>query len=120
VNWFERGLAMFRIDNDRPGAARAFAKAIRANPRYERAWVNRGLVYEQLDNVQQAIEDYSMSVSLDPDDGKAYYFRGLAFRRLGMDENALRDLNTAAALGYTAADRALESMNHPLRGSSRR
>jgi len=118
-DWFARGLVMFRVDNDCPGAARAFARAIRANPGNERAYVNRGLVYEHLENLQQAIEDYSMSISLDPNDGKAHYFRGLAFRRLGMDENALRDLKRAAELRYTAAEQVLESMSHPLHSSSR-
>ena len=101
--WFKRGFAALRVNQDYAGAARAFALSIRLNPTYQQAYVNRGLAYERLGNVQQAMEDYSMAMVLQFDEGKAYYFRGLAFKRSGMVTEAMADLRRASNLRYKPA-----------------
>jgi tetratricopeptide (TPR) repeat protein len=106
---FERGFAALRITNDYAGAARAFALSIQLSPMHQQAYVNRGLAYEQLGNVQQAIGDYSAAILLDPDEGRPYYFRGLAFKRLGMVTEATADLRRAADLRYRPASDWLAS-----------
>src|SRR5512135_2024215 len=79
--WLERGFFTLRNTDDYVGAARAFALSIRLNPLYQEAYLHRGLVYEALGNLQQAIEDYSMAIVLDPKDGKARNPRGLVLER---------------------------------------
>ncbi len=101
--WFKRGLVALRITRDYAGAARAFALSIRLNPSYQQAYVNRGLAYERLGNLQQAMEDYGMAMVLQFDEGKAYYFRGLAFNRSGMVMQAMADLRRASDLRYKPA-----------------
>ncbi len=111
--WFERGFVAFHTTEDCEGAARSFAHSIRLDPTDERAYVNRGLVYERMGNVQQAVEDYSRAAFVNPDDSKVYYRRGLALRRLGMDADAIKDLKKAAELGSRPAYDFLRSISVP-------
>ena len=107
--WFEQGLITLRATDDYVGAARAFALSIRLNPLSQKAYLCRGLAYDALGNLQQAIEDYSMAILPDPKDGKAHYLRGLAFGRLGMTVEAIGDLRRAADLQHLPACRILAS-----------
>ena len=92
------------------GAAWAFACSIQLNLTYERAYVERALAYERLGNLQQAIEDYSRALLLNPADAKVYYLRGLALKRLGMGEEAITDLKKAADLRFRPACDFLKSI----------
>jgi Flp pilus assembly protein TadD len=60
--------------------------------------------------VQQAVEDYSRALLLNPSDEKVYYLRGLCFRRLGMDREAMADLKAASDLRYRPAHDFLKSI----------
>jgi tetratricopeptide (TPR) repeat protein len=65
--------------------------------------LNRGITYEAVGNLQQAIYDYSKVIELAPGDAKVYYLRGLAHERLGMYQEAIEDLKKAASMGYRQA-----------------
>jgi len=100
--WLKRGFRL-RNTHDYVGAARAFALSIRLNPQYHEAYLHRGLVYEALGNLQQAIEDYSMAIALDPKEGKAYYPRGLVLGRPGVTVKAIAGLRRATVLQHGPA-----------------
>ncbi len=108
--WFDQGFLLLHTTDDIPGAIRAFAMAIRLDPDYGRAYLNRGMAYERIGNLQQAVEDFDRAIDLEPGEGKIYYIRGEAHRRLGMAKEALQDLRTAANLGYRSARETLRSM----------
>jgi len=108
--WFDQGFLLLFTSDDIPGAIRAFAMAIRLDPDYARAYLNRGMAYERIGNLQQAVEDFNKAIDLEPEEGKIYYIRGVAQRRLGMAKEALEDLRKAAALGYRSARETLRSM----------
>jgi tetratricopeptide (TPR) repeat protein len=108
--WFDQGFLLLYTTDDIPGAIRAFAMAIRLDPGYARAYLNRGMAYERIGNLQQAVEDFDRAIDLEPGEGKIYYIRGEAHRRLGMAKEALQDLRTAANLGYRSARETLRSM----------
>ena len=110
---FEEGFVLLFSHGDYQAAVRAFGLSIQMNPTYERAYLSRGLAYEELDNLQQAIADYSRAIELAPDDAKIHYVRGLAFGHLGMDAEALADLTRAANLGYSLAHNSLRSLRIP-------
>jgi tetratricopeptide (TPR) repeat protein len=65
--------------------------------------LNRGITYETVGNLQQAICDYSKVIELAPEDAKVYYLRGLAHERLGMYLEAINDIKQAASMGYRQA-----------------
>lgn len=102
-DWFERGFQAVHIVNDGKGALRAFAKSIDLDPTYQSAYLNRGITFEIVGNLQQAIYDYSKVIELAPGDAKVYYLRGLARKRLGMDYEAIKDLKEAARMGHRQA-----------------
>jgi predicted Zn-dependent protease len=108
--WFDQGFLLLFTSDDIPGAIRAFAMAIRLDPDYARAYLNRGMAYERIGNLQQAVEDFSKAIDLEPEEGKIYYIRGAAHRHLDMAKEALEDLRKAATLGYRSAGETLRSM----------
>jgi len=102
-DWFGRGFMALYNEDDEEEALRAFAKSIHIDPAYQRAYLNRGITYDRVGNLQQAIDDYSKAIELAPGDAKVYYVRGLAHKRIGMDDEAMDDLHKAALMGYRPA-----------------
>ena len=109
--WFEQGFSIMHTSSDYQDAIRAFASSIQMDPTYARAYLNRGMAYERINNTQQAIADYSKAIELVPKDAKAYYLRGLLLWRLG-DIEAMRDLKTSAELGYRVAKDFIYRKSH--------
>ena len=107
--WFEKGFALLFTYGHYEEATRAFACAIRMDPRNARAYLDRGMAYERMGNVEQALADYDRAIELLPEDAKAYYIRGLTFQRQGRYREAKQDLTFAAELGYRQARDALRS-----------
>ena len=75
-------------------------EAIRLNPKYTNAYINRGHAYGYLGQYERAIQDYDEAIQIDPLAADAYYHRGRAYQELGRQEHAERDLAKAKALGY--------------------
>ena len=99
-DWFERGFQALHLSDDGKEAARAFAKSIDLDPAHQRAYLNRGITYETVGNLEQAIYDYSKVIEMAPQDANVYYLRGLAHERLGMYLEAINDLKEAASMGH--------------------
>ncbi len=96
--WLKRGFFELHVTKDQVGAARAFAQSIRLNPQYQEAYLHRGLVYEAMGNLQQAIEDYTTAVGLDPKGGKEHKQRGLVVGRPEITVKAIAGLRRVADL----------------------
>jgi tetratricopeptide (TPR) repeat protein len=101
--WFEKGFALLHSKGDCYEAIRALAISIQMDPTNTRAYLNRGIAYERMNNLQQAVEDYSRAIELSPQDAKVYYMRGSILWRFGQDKEATADLQAAADLGYRLA-----------------
>jgi len=56
-----------------------FTKAIEFNPRYEKAYNNRGIAYKKNGQVDKAIDDYKKALSFNNDDAETLYNLGLAY-----------------------------------------
>ncbi len=67
------------------------------DPRYAKAYGNRGSAHGDLASVEQAISDYDRAINLDPSLAQPYHNRGLARSDLGNLEQALSDLETAGS-----------------------
>jgi len=109
-DWFEQGFRLLFNSDDTPGAVRAFAMSIRLDPNNARTYLNRGMAYERIGNIHQAIADFGRAIELEPEEGKIYYIRSAAYQRRGMTKEALGDLRKAANLGDQSARRTLKSM----------
>ncbi|HEY9610345.1 tetratricopeptide repeat protein, partial [Allocoleopsis sp.] len=75
-----------------------YEKAISLNPNSARAFYNRGLTRNRLNQHQSAIQDYSEAIRLQPTFAEAFYNRGLSRFNLKNYKEAIDDLNKAAAL----------------------
>jgi tetratricopeptide (TPR) repeat protein len=84
------------------GAIRIFTESIQLDPSNASAYLNRGMAYERINHMQQAIADYSKAIELAPDYAKAYYARGTLLWYLD-DEASTEDLMKAAELGHRLA-----------------
>jgi tetratricopeptide (TPR) repeat protein len=107
--WFEKGFDLLFTCGQYEEATRAFAQAIRMDPRNASAYLDREMAYERMGNVEQALADYDRAIELLPEDAKARYIRGLTLQRLGQHEEALQDLALASDLGYRQTRDALKS-----------
>ena len=83
-------------------AIRVLTESIRSAPSNAGTYLNRGMAYERVNHMQHAIADYGKAIQLAPDSAKAYYARGTLLWYLE-DDTSIRDLMTAAALGYEPA-----------------
>jgi len=100
--WFQEGYSIMHSSSDYETAIRAFSSCIQLNPSNVRAFLNRGISYECINNMKAAFADYGKAIELLPEDGKAYYIRGMLLWRLG-DAMAINDLERSAELGYKPA-----------------
>ena len=71
---------------------------IEKTPETPLAYVNRGLVYENRERFDKAIEDFSKAITLDPLLDAAYNNRGMVFGKTGRFDMAIEDFNRAIAL----------------------
>jgi tetratricopeptide (TPR) repeat protein len=77
------------------GAFEDYNTAIKTEPGFYLAYLNRGQLQFDLNNYPSAIEDYSKAIKLKPDLAIAYYSRGLAKGKLKDYTGEIMDYTTA-------------------------
>jgi tetratricopeptide (TPR) repeat protein len=73
-------------------------EAIRLDPRYADAYVERGCVWQHKGEVDRAIVDYETALRIDPGNASAFYNRGVAWDAKGETDRAVADYDTAIQL----------------------
>src|SRR5262249_12883234 len=58
-------------------AEQGFSRAIKVDPKFEPAYFGRALAHRRLDEIDEAIADYTTALALKPDRADAHYNRGL-------------------------------------------
>lgn len=96
---------------DYQGAVEALTQAIEADPLNFGALLNRGLAYENLKQLDKALQDYSRAIELVPSFGMAYHYRGHVYAKLQQYERAVEQydqaLKHASALQIDAQGQAI-------------
>lgn len=72
--------------------------AIKLKPDHAKAYYNRALTYNRLENHTAAAEDYSASIERDPQFAEAYFNRGITYYKLDDLEKAIADMRQAAEI----------------------
>jgi tetratricopeptide (TPR) repeat protein len=70
-------------------------KAIKANPKYFKAYDRRGIVKYNIGNLKGAIVDYNMAIKINPKYGYAYYNRAVAKEESNDIKGAVADYTKA-------------------------
>src|SRR5210317_1701991 len=60
------------------GALEYFSAALDYNPKYDMAYLTRGKVNLHLNNIDEAIQDFTMAIEMNRALGEAYFYRGYA------------------------------------------
>ncbi len=86
------------VSEDNNEKLRYYGKSLEANPDFSDAYINRGLVKNELQDYEGSIEDYDKALKLDPKCSLAYNNRGYTKYKKGDYEGALADYNKAILL----------------------
>lgn len=99
-------------NNDLQGAIALYKKINQADPQYEEAYYNTGLLYLDLDSIPQARTAFDLAIKVNPTFVQAYYFRGVAAQMQGNRTQAKTDYEQALKLApdYAAAQEALQQL----------
>lgn len=81
-----------------PAAIEACTSIIFLDPRNDGAFVNRGIAYRRIGDLDRAIRDYDEAIRLNPFAADAFNNRGNAFRARNELERARRDYDDAIRL----------------------
>lgn len=85
----------FYMDRDKARAMEDFNTSIRLNPYYAKAFYNRAILRQELNDVGGAISDYSEVIKLDPKYIEAYNNRGSLLKKKGDLSGAISDFDAA-------------------------
>ncbi len=77
--------------NDLKGAIQLYKKINTIDPQYAEGYYNLGLIYLDMDSVQQAYTSFDLAVKFSPEFAEGYYHRGLAAEMKGDKAQALSD-----------------------------
>ncbi len=98
---------------DFSGAIALFKKINISDPQYEEGYFNAGLLYMEMDSVDQAYQLFDLTLRVDPLHIRAYFFRGYAAELQGRPDQARTDYQQALRLApeYDLAKEALARLS---------
>jgi len=73
-------------------------RAIELHPEYAKAYSNRGLLFDDLQQFEMAFADFDRAIELDPSEPSFYSNRGNTYKDIKQFEKALADFNHAIEL----------------------
>ncbi len=107
VKWRNKALDLWEDGkySDPDKALNYLNKAIKLDPKYARAYNNRGNAWITKSEYDRAISNFNKAIELKPKYAKAYTNRGIAWRKKGKYGEAISDFNKAIKLkpNYTKA-----------------
>ncbi len=98
-----------------------FNQAIRTNPRYAKAYSDRGVAYSKLNKLDEAVQDFSKAIELAPQDVQALANRANAYQLMHRHQEALSDYTDAVAIDkkYAAVYSLTRGMVEAVQGNFR-
>lgn len=84
--------------NDLYGAIQLYKKINTIDQQYEDGYFNAGLIYLDMDSIEQAYRSFDLAIKFAPTYGDAYYYRGLAAGKKGDKAQAEADFKLSKEL----------------------
>ena len=78
--------------------------ASKACDKTKEAYIKQGVANIELEKYNQAIEDFSQAIGLDPNNAEYYYKRGITYGNLNQHQRAIEDFNEAIRLNPKYAE----------------
>lgn len=106
--------AYYLQNNQRTNEAIRLYKIINSkDPQYSDAYLNTGVLYLEMDSLEQAYEHFNILVKISPEDHLGYYYRGITLLFGGNEEAAKADLEQCLVFNpaFEKARIALEEVN---------
>ena len=85
-------------------AIKCCTEAIQLDPKYAKAYSDRGVAYWEKNHWDKAMADWSEAIRLDPKLAAAHYCRGVAYGRKGQADKAIADFTDAIRLDPNFAE----------------
>ena len=98
--WLERGY-VFAVNHDLDEAIRCLTESIHLKPSHE-AYYTRGMIHRHKGNLDEAIQDYDVAITMEPEKAENYNNRGNVRRDQGDLDGAISDYDTAIRLDENA------------------
>lgn len=98
-----------------------YNKAIKEDGKLGRAFLNRGIAYDNLNKFETALKDFDKALALCPSGDKFrqefYYNRGMCLHRLGRYNDAIKDYDEALKLQKDASFHFMRGKSHRSSGA---
>jgi tetratricopeptide (TPR) repeat protein len=94
---FDEGKTL-AIAGDLDAAIPCYSEAIKLNPQFAEAYIQRGLTYADLGMYEKAIQDCTEAIKLNPDDPGYYYVRRSIHLNNGRHREARADYEMAESI----------------------
>jgi tetratricopeptide (TPR) repeat protein len=107
--FFEEGKKIASVENA-DQTIDIYSKAIKINPKFAKAYNNRGIAYMWKKQYDNAVADFNKAIEFDPKNGKAYNNRAIVYSYQGETDKALKDLKKAKSLGIEVNPKFLKEI----------
>src|SRR5262245_16113407 len=67
-------------------AIEIYSKILRKDTSHYHSYVNRAMLFDRLDKIQNAYDDYTKAIELHPDSAVAYHYRAILYYRMTYSE----------------------------------
>ena len=81
-----------------------YSKALELNPKFDYAFLNRGMEHEGLGKDDKALNDYNMALEISPKKPLFYYTRGNFYNSRSLTDKSLKDFSRAVELDPNYSD----------------
>ena len=106
--YYLRSGSKFYKYNDVQGALDDLNTAINIFPRHPNAFYLKANIFQAINQVDSAINNYTISIKLNPELADAYFYRGVLFIIKGMKNKGCEDLLKADSMNYPFAAEAIK------------